>query len=198
MRRLVVLTLALASCGSCDDPASAGHAGAAQDATLCDAGRDAARDAGAADAQIEAGPDDDAMPASDSDELSARARHLLEAIAQDNPDLATDMLFPREAWTHARNGPEPERLWDRRVKSGFSSAIHAWAKRSTDVRRAQFVSFEIGKTVTRIEPKRKEWKRPCWRVLHSRLTYSVDGRSRHLEVAEMVGWRGAWYVVRLR
>lgn len=194
MRRLLVLTLALASCGSCDDAARAGPTDAAADVRPGDAGRDARTDSG----PIEAGPDDDAMPASDSDDLSARARHLLEAIAQDNPDLATDLVFPREAWSSARNGPEPEKRWDKKVKSGFSAAIHGWAKRSPDIRRAQFTSFEIGKTVTRVEPKRREWKRPFWRVLHSRLSFTVDGRSRYLEVAEMVGWRGAWYVVRLR
>lgn len=193
MRRLLILTLALASCGSCQDGAVGAAGDAAADARAKDAGHD-----GAADAEVDAGPTDDAMPASSSAELSTRARHLLEAIAQDNPDLATDILFPRDAWSQARDGQDPAKVWDTKTKPAFASGIHSWAKRSKDMTRAQFVSFEIGKTVTQIEPKKKEWKKPLWQVKHSKLTFTVDGQARHLEVAEMVGWRGAWYVTHLK
>jgi len=48
------------------------------------------------------------MPASSGEDLQARMRHLLEAIAQNNPDLASDALFPREGYVSARTGPQPE------------------------------------------------------------------------------------------
>ena len=188
------MTLALASCGSCQD-----GVGAATDAAADARPKDAARDVAAMqDAEpADSGPTDDAMPPSSSAELSTRARHLLEAIAQDNADLATDILFPRDAWNQARDGQDPSKVWDSKIKPGFAANIHTWAKQK-DMARAQFVSFEIGKTVTQIEPKKKEWKKPLWQVKHSKLSFTVDGQARHLEIAEMVGWRGAWYVTHLR
>jgi hypothetical protein len=35
-------------------------------------------------------------------------------------------------------------------------------------------------------------------VKHSKLAFTIEGKIRHLEIAEMTAWRGAWYVTRLR
>lgn len=146
----------------------------------------------------DSGSSDDVLPPSSSAELTTRGRHLLEAIAQDNADLAADILFPRDAWTLARDGQDPTKQWEEKIKPGFKTAVHYWNTHTKDIGRAQFVSFEIGKTVQQIAPKKKEWKRALWQVKHSQLTFSIDGQSKKFEIAEMVGWRGAWYVVHLR
>lgn len=169
-----------------------------------DAGKDASADVvdasivDAAPDVVDSGPADDAMPPATSPDLTTRGRHLLEAIAQDNPDLATDILFPRDAWSNAREGQDPTKQWDDKIKPAFVSSVHYWNKHTKDIGRAQFVSFEIGKTVQQITPKKKEWKKPLWEVKHGKLTFSIDGQQKHIEVLEMVSWRGAWYVTHLR
>ena len=60
------------------------------------------------------------------------------------------------------------------------------------------MSFELGHSVVQITPKKRDFKKPLWRVKHSKLTFTIDGKTRHLDIAEMTAWRGAWYVTRLR
>lgn len=147
---------------------------------------------------IDAAPADDAMPPTSSDELTARARHLMEAIANDNPDLATDILFPRDGWAATRDADDPGKDWDKRVRAPFDRAIHKLSKRNKDVARAQFVSIALGRAMAQAAPKRRGWKTPLWSVRDSRLTFVVDGRTRTLSIRELTAWRGAWYVTRLR
>jgi hypothetical protein len=143
-------------------------------------------------------PQDDVLPSTESDELPARARHLLEAIAKDNADLATDMLFPRDAWLASRDVSDPGKEWSKRVANPFRRGVHALARRSSNLDRAQFVSFDLGRAISQETPRRHAWKKPLWTVRESRLTFVIDGRTRTIRVREMVAWRGAWYVTHLR
>jgi len=157
---------------------------------------------GGADAQSSALPDagapDELLPPSSSEEMTARARHLLEALAHDSPELATDMVFPRDAYLLTRDSTDPGKAWDAKVTSAFQRSVHVMHKRTHGVEKAQFVSFELGKSVQQATPKKREWKKPLWRVKHSRLTFTIDGRTQRIEIAEMTGWHGAWYVTKLR
>jgi hypothetical protein len=189
-------------CAACDDaPKRARDAGRHDATTGAAFVADASADAEGG-APVDAGPAEDALPAATSAELQTRGRHLLEAIAQDAPDLGADMLFPRDAWVASRSPPDartdPAKQWDSKVKGAWESAIHSLHKRTKNVARAQFVSLEIGSQVQRIETSKREWSKPLWRVKKSRLTYVLEGQTHHLELAEMVGWRGAWYVTKLR
>ena len=167
------------------------------------AGRaDAGRSDGGADGSsasiVDAASPDEILPPSVSDEMTARAKHLLEAIAHDNADLATDMIFPRDAYLAARDSADPGKAWDAKVTGAFHRSVHLFHKRTHGVEKAQFVAFELGRSVQQAVPKKRDWKRPLWRVKHSRLTFTVDGRTQRLEIAEMTGWHGAWYVTKLR
>jgi hypothetical protein len=188
VRRLLPLLILACTNPSSYDAASDGGKPDAEDASTAHAASDV----------VEAGPVDEAMPPATSAELTTRGRHLLEAIAQDNPDLAADVLFPRDAWSSSRDGQDPTKQWDEKIKPAFVSSVHYWNKHTKDVGRAQFVSFEIGKTVQQLSPKKKEWKKPLWQVKHGKLTFLIDGQTKHIDVLEMVSWRGAWYVTHLR
>jgi hypothetical protein len=142
-------------------------------------------------------PPDDSIPSTSSDELTGRARHLLEAVGKDDPDLASDILFPRDGWMATRDADDPGKEWEKRVASPFRKAIHADA-RHHEIDRAQLVSLELGHAMVQSTPKRHGWKKPLWIVHGSRLTYVVDGHTRTLNIREMTAWRGAWYVTRLR
>jgi hypothetical protein len=142
--------------------------------------------------------EDTAMPASGGEDLQVRMRHLLEAIAQNNPDLAGDALFPRDAYVAVRDVADPPKAWEKKISNGFRRSIERTHKRTKGAERAKFVAFEVGHAVVQLTPKKRDFKRPLWRVKHSKLTFTIDGKTRHLDVAEMTAWRGAWYVTRLR
>jgi hypothetical protein len=168
---------------------SGGNAGGASSSGAASAA------AGSPDA---AAADDGALPAATSDELTLRAQHLFEAIMRDNPELASDILFPRDAFQAAHDATDPGKVWDNKVAASFRRNVHNLHKRTKEIERAQFVSFEIGRTVTQSTPRHHEWKLPLWRVSHARLTYVIDGRTARFDIGELTSWRGAWYVTKVR
>jgi hypothetical protein len=189
----IAVSLALVACRGWHGEAAAPDA--AIDAAPIDAGPDGRSDA-AVTVPDAAPPDDSILPTS-SDELTGRARHLLEAVGKDDPDLATDILFPRDGWLATRDAPDPGKEWEKRVAAPFRRAVHV-DSRHHEIDRAQLVSLELGRAMVRSTPRRRGWKEPLWIVHGSRLTYIVDGHTRALAIREMTAWRGAWYVTRLR
>jgi hypothetical protein len=204
------LLLALVALASACTPSSAAGTDAGRDArarvssTAGDGGGDL--DGGATAAAMRepdaAPPDDTNLPAAASDELTARAKHLFEAVVRDNADLGTDMVFPRDAYIAAHDSADPGKAWDSKILGAFRRSVHTLHKRNARgallEEGAQFVSFELGHAVLEITPKRKEWKRPLWRVHGSKINYTLDGKTQRLEINEMTSWRGAWYVTKLR
>jgi len=199
-RALQLCAAFLAACvASCvNDPKPAPIDGGADARFTASARLDAATDALSAADAAEAGPADDAMPDATSLTLTVRARHLLEAIAKDSPDLATDVIFPRDGYLLARDDKDPAKVWDAKLKPAFARDVGRLNKRMKGAVRAIFVSFELGKQIVRITPKKHDYRSPLWRVKHSSLQVTIDGRDHRIDVAEMVAWRGNWYVTRLR
>jgi hypothetical protein len=184
---LAVLTTALVGCR--------GHSSANAEAETVDGGgRDGASAVQGFDAEP---PPDDAVPSTSPEELSPRARHLLEAIAKDDASLAADIVFPRDAWIATRDAADGGKDWAKRVLAPFRRAIHALSKRH-GAGAAELVSFEIGRSMEQTTPHKRAWKEPLWTARESRITFSVDGKTRVLLIREMTAWRGAWYVTRLR
>ena len=196
---LVALALALAvpgGLGACKSHGDASHGeGTELDGAPSDAGG-----AGRAPAAValDAAPPDDSIPPTTSAELTARARHLLEAVGKDDPDLAADILFPRDGWLATRDAADPGKEWEKRVAAPFRKSVHSSARHHEELDRAQFVSLELGHAVVQSTPRRHGWKKPLWTVKGSHLTFVVDGHTRTLTIREMTAWRGAWYVTRLR
>ena len=141
---------------------------------------------------------DDALPPFASDELTTRARHLLEAIAKDDGELAGDIVFPRDAYLAVKDAPDPGKLWDTKVLAAFRREVHILHKRTKGVERAVFTSFDLGQPAAEALPKKHDLKKMLWRAKRSRLGFTIDGKPSHFDVIELTGWRGAWYVTRLK
>jgi hypothetical protein len=183
-----------AGCSSCEGKNAANKADAmALYALASDASDDGATGDGGVGAY-----DDSAMPASSGEDLQTRMRHLLEALSQNNPDLAGDALFPRDGYVAAKDVADPPKDWTQHVHERFRHAVERTHKHMKGLEHAKFVSFEIGHSITQLMPRKNDFKKPLWRVKHSKLTFTIDGKARHLDIAEMTAWRGAWYVTRLR
>jgi len=196
MTRAYLLLLLLAALPGCSDKTAA-----ASTTDLTSAKVDAAApDGGPKTAATDAGSEmeDIAMPKASGEELDLRMRHLVEAIAQDNADLAGDVLFPRDAFLATKDTADPAKTWEHKLQGAFKRSVERMHKHTKGAEGAKFVSFELGHSVLQITPKKHDWKRPLWRVKHSKLTFTVDGKTRHLDIAEMTAWRGAWYVTKLR
>jgi hypothetical protein len=195
----VMLALALApSLSACSEKASASEAKAT---SMLSAALDAGDGGVHANGDAGSAAEDVAMPSTSpqsTEELTIRMRHLLEAIAQNNSDLAGDALFPRDAFIAAKDGPDPQKLWEKKIAGNFRHQLERTHKHMKGIDHARFVSFELGHQIVQLTPKKKDFKRPLWRVKHSKLTFTIDGKTKHVDIAEMTAWRGAWYVTRLR
>lgn len=191
---VIAVSGCLAGCRGSHHPGGTAAIDAGAQDAAADARSPAGGDAGAGDPSA---PPDDAIPPAASEELTARSRHLLEAIAKDDAALAADILFPRDGWLATRDAADPGHEWEKRAASPFRRAVHALSRRRKDVGAAQFVSFELGHSMTQMSAQHRGWKKPLWTVTGSRLTFVVDGRTRTLPIHEMTAWRGAWYVTRL-
>lgn len=159
--------------------------------------RDAAAESEAGPVQEAVEPAEDALPPATSDELTTRARHLLEAIQKDDADLAVDIIFPRDGWLSVRDTSNGGKEWDHRVALPFRRIVHRLSHRH-DLERAEFVSMELGKTTVPATVRRRGWKKPIWLASGSRITFVVDGHTKSLSIRQMAAWRGAWYVTELR
>jgi hypothetical protein len=194
---LALCALSTIGCGGCSRSAAAGLDAGDRDGGrgLFDGGD--ARAPTTATGLYDGSVADEQIPATTSEELTARAKHLLEAIAHDNPDLAADIIFPRDGYVAARDAADPGKAWDKAVSTLFKNQVHRLSKKKgTD--KAQFVSLELGHAVVQTVPKKHVWKKPLWVVKHSKLTYIIDGKTHRLDITEMTAWRGAWYVTRLQ
>jgi hypothetical protein len=138
------------------------------------------------------------LPPFPNDELTLRARHLLEAIAKDDPSLATDIVFPRDAYIEVKDVADPGRQWDEKVMGAFRRNVHAIHKKTKGIERAQLTSLELGQPISQVVPRRHDMNLTLWRVTRSRLNFMIDGRTLHSEIGELLSWRGAWYVLELK
>lgn len=180
--------LALSGCSGCGRKTDEAPDAQAFLASLMDAG-----DGGKGDA----GTDDTAMPAATDADLENRMKHLLEAVTQNNPDLAGDALFPRDGYALAKEASDPQKLWDRSIQGSFKRSIEV-LHRLKGIEHAKYAGFEIGHSIKQLPPSKKNYKKPLWSVSHSKIKFTIEGNDHSLDVHEMVAWRGAWYVTKLR
>ncbi len=159
---------------------------------------DAAQQAEAEASLPDSGPAVDALPPSPSDDLTTRARHLLEAIAKDDPSLATDIVFPRDAYVVAKDAADPGKQWDDKVSGAFQKQVHLLHRRTSGIERAQWTSFEMGVPIGQVVPKKRDMKVALWHVRHCRLNFTIDGKASRFDLAELISWRGAWYVLGIK
>lgn len=185
---------------SCHPRGSKGDAGASPDggALRLDAEASAPEAGPATIPSAVPGPAVDALPPSQSDDLTTRARHLLEAIAKDDPSLAADIVFPRDAYVASKDAADPGKQWDDKVWGAFQKQVHLLHKRTLGVERAQMTGFEIGLPIGQVVPKKHDMKVALWRVRHSRVSFTIDGKLARFDLAELMSWRGAWYVIDVR
>lgn len=191
-----LLCSALAGCSSCNEVSGAPSRSDA--ATAADAAPKVDASTITVDAAAAAASSFEDLPDAGPGDLDTRARHLLEAIAQNDASLAADIVLPREAYVAARDTQDPGALYESKFKTSLAAHVGRIHRHEKGIESAVFVSFDLGQGASRVLPHKHEWKEPLWHATRSTLTYTIDGRVRRIEIAEMIAWRGNWYVAKLK
>jgi hypothetical protein len=142
-------------------------------------------------------PQTDERPTTTSPAFQRRMALLFQAIAADDPKLATRVFFPLVAYRQVKDIADPDRDWQRRLMRAFERSIHDYHR--TIGNGATLLSVEVPEARARFMPPRSEGnKLSYWRVLRTQLRVrTAQGHERTLDVTSLISWRGEWYVVHL-
>jgi hypothetical protein len=140
----------------------------------------------------------DTLPPPNHEELLVRMKHLVDAMREREPDLARDIVLPRNAYISMYDAKNPGLVWEKKVNGPITKGLKRESKR---VQGARLIRVELGQ-VARLEVKEGEWKQPLWQAKGTHLVLEFDGRKgatrRELKIAELLSYRGVWYVSKLR
>jgi len=131
-----------------------------------------------------------------SGDLDARAKLLFEAIQKDAPSLAEPVFFPASAFDQVKAMPKPGRYYAR-LHARFHTDIHALHRAHPELARAVFARVALGRRGGWVAVGDEGNRLPNWAARHARLTYTLDGALRELEVRVLITWDDRWYVIHL-
>lgn len=145
-------------------------------------------------------PQTEDRPSASSAAFQARLTLLVQAIAEDRPEVALPVFFPVEAYKQVKAIEKPERDWKARLVRAFERNVHEYHRElGSAASSARLVRVEI--------PDSKiKWMKPgsegnavgYFRVVRSRLVVRTSEREEiPLEITSLISWRGEWYVVHL-
>ncbi|WP_437934822.1 hypothetical protein [Sorangium sp. So ce341] len=195
-------------------PASSGAAPAPQPedagapAPTQDGGASAAADAAAADgapppgSPPAAGADATAvatnkiLPPLESEELTARAGALFDAIVKNEPALADPFWFPKEPFIPLKDVKDPGKYWDN-LHAAYANDVKAMHRKRKSWEGARFVGFEVGSRPKWVPPGDEVNKIGYYRSFHGKLKYELDGKPASLDVHTIISWQGRWYITHL-
>ena len=142
----------------------------------------------------------DEEPTESGPEWDANVALLWEAIVTDDPEKALPFFFPEGAYLQVKRMTEAEATADyaNRLIAYYEEDIHSLHRQlGADAEDAELVELSVPSTAQWIQPGVEYNKGSYWRVLDSKLVYSVDGVEKSFPVVSMISWRGQWYVVHL-
>ncbi len=138
------------------------------------------------------------LPPLESDELTARAAQLFDAIKTGRPELGLPFFFPREPFLALKDVDDPGKYHAELVRAYRQNIrdLHV-ARRGWDD--AVFRGFELAvKPKPKRVPPGREWNKiGYFRTIGAKLKYEVGGRQRFIEVHTLISWDGRWYVTHL-
>jgi hypothetical protein len=165
----------------------------ARDAGERDAGESSMQDAGALAPEGMISP----VPPRQSEELTQRMHHLVDAISNDNADLGRDAFYPRAAFLKEHEAKDPAKLWDQKILPAFKKNVHKLSKKLNGQAHVKFQSFDLGQVSEHVAPHAHEWLIPTHQAHHAKLIVMLDGKPVTIPVTELVAHRGYWYVTKL-
>jgi hypothetical protein len=138
----------------------------------------------------------EAAPRPPDGDAQTKAKRLFDAIRLDEPALAAEFFFPRDAFLMVKGIEDPGKYWDR-LRQRFDVDVHALHRKLRDLEQARFDRLEI---VTRggwVKVGEEGNALPYWASRHSWLHYRVGEEQRKFEVRVLITWDDRWYVIHL-
>jgi len=158
-------------------------------------------DASAADAPVEAAAAEIdwknlQKPEMESEELTARAQRLFDAIVANDPTLGEDFWFPKEPFIPLKDVKGPDKYWDN-LHTAFQNDVRALHRKRKSWEGAAFKSFEVGSTPKWVKPGDEVNKIGYYRSFHGKLRYEQGGSTFTIDVHTLITWQGRWYTTHL-
>lgn len=126
-----------------------------------------------------------------------RARRLLAAIHADDPSLAQDFFFPREAFARVKAIRDPDAYWQR-LYARFATDVHALHESLGPFESApELLGLDIIRRGGWVPRGEEGNALPYWVSRHSQLRYRVGGEERRFEVRVLITWGERWYITHL-
>jgi len=135
-----------------------------------------------------------APPRPPEGDLPDKIRKLWEAVVHDDPSLAAQAFFPREAFLMVKNMANPGRYYDR-LRNRFDQDIHDLHRRTANLDVALFDHFELARRGGFVRVNQEGNRLPYWASRHSFIYYRVGKKLRRIEVRVLITWDDSWYVI---
>ncbi len=143
-------------------------------------------------------PQTEQKPSTTSEQFQNRMKVLANAIITNNPASALSTFFPLEAYKQTKAISNPTSDWNSRLIKAFDEDIASANKMlGPNAATATFTGVTVPDAAQWIKPGQEYNKGPYWRVLNSKMNFTVDGKNVSVPLTSMISWRGEWYVVHL-
>ncbi|CAN95956.1 hypothetical protein predicted by Glimmer/Critica [Sorangium cellulosum So ce56] len=149
-----------------------------------------------ASAATSARADNKILPALESEELTARARALFDAIVKKEPALAEPFWFPKEPFIPLKDVKDPGKYWDN-LHAAYVNDVKSMHRKRKSWEGARFVGFVVGSRPKWVPPGDEVNKIGYYRSFHGKLKYEIDGKPASLDVHTIISWQGRWYITHL-
>lgn len=136
------------------------------------------------------------LPPLESEELTLRAKKLLDAIVQDDPAIGESFWFPKEPFIPLKDVKGPDKYWNN-LHATYGRDIHALHRKRKSWEGATFVSFKMGSTPKWVPPGDEANKIGYYRSFRGKLTYRIDEKNATIEVHTIISWQGEWFITHL-
>jgi hypothetical protein len=136
------------------------------------------------------------LPRPAADDANDKIRALFEAIVHDQPRLAADAFFPRDAFLQVKDIADPGRYYDQ-LRRRFDADIHALHASLPDLDHAVFERFELATRGGLVAAHEEGNRLPYWASRHSYVYFRSQGSVHKFEVRVMISWQSHWYLIHL-
>lgn len=140
--------------------------------------------------------DNKILPPLESEELTARAKQLFEAIVHDDPALGESFWFPKEPFIPLKDVKGPDKYWNN-LHATYARDIHALHRKRKSWDGATFVGFKVGSTPKWVPPGDEVNKIGYYRSFRGKLTYRIDDKNSTIDVHTIISWQGEWFITHL-
>ncbi len=136
------------------------------------------------------------LPFPEADASVERAKLLVKAIREDNPEIALPFFFPQDVFRRVKAIKDPDRYFKRLIRV-YNEDIKLMRKGLKKPDEVEFVSFGLGRQKRWVKRGKEGNAYPYWACYKCPLTVKDNGREKILPMRVMINWGDQWYVTHL-